>query len=319
MKTEDEIMKGLLEEELEREAEEIKKKIEQDPALYGEGPDPELKNKIWQKAEELRRQKEVYQNLSEADKEALRLGRELQLRREEKAREEISEELVPELSELAAGAESLQKKEEGETPQKTRTIPVKKRRKKVVIALAAALVAVLGLGITSFGDQGYVSETVNRILGGRKNVNINVAEEDNALEAENDQEEKVFQEIKDEFGFDPVRIDYKPKEMKYVDELLDENLLTASIYYQYQGNLFTYTMAMSYQDFSFGFDIEDLIKQEYVKKVDEVDIQITEYRVNTTNKEEFSAQFQYENVTYFLTGIIEKEEFEKILENLHFF
>lgn len=318
MKTEDEIMKGLLEEELEREAEEIKKKIEQDPALYGEGPDPELKNKIWQKAEELRRQKEVYQNLSEADKEALRLGRELQLRREEKAREEISEELVPELSELAAGAESLQKKEEGETPQKTRTIPVKKRRKKVVIALAAALVAVLGLGITSFGDQGYVSETVKQWMNGRENTQIDTDREEKDI-YDQDNSEKVFEEIKEKFGFDPVRLDYKPKKMKMLDYSLEEEFLTVILYYQYEDNIFTYTAAPDYQDFSFGYDIEDTIVDEYTKTVDNVKIQVTEYKIEESGEQEFSARFEHNDINYILTGIIEKKEFEKILENLHFF
>lgn len=318
MKTEDEIMKGLLKEELEREAEEIKKKIEQDPELYGEGPDPELKNKIWQKAEELRRQKEIYQNLSEADKEALRLGRELQLRREEKAREEISEELVPELSELAAGAESLQKKEEGEVPQKTRTIPVKKRRKKVVIALAAALVAVLGLGITSFGDPGYVAETVKQWMNGRENTQIDTDREEKDIYNQ-DNSERVFEEIKEKFGFEPVRLVYKPVDMQMVDYSLEEALLTVILYYQYNGRTFTYIATLNYQDFSFGYDIEDTIVDEYTKIVDNIKIQVTEYKIEESDEQEFSAQFEYNDINYIFTGIIEKEEFEKILENLHFF
>lgn len=319
MKTEDEIMKGLLKEELEREAEEIKKKIEQDPELYGEGPDPELKNKIWQKAEELRRQKEIYQNLSEADKEALRLGRELQLRREEKAREEISEELVPELSELAAGAESLQKKEEGEVPQKTRTIPVKKRRKKVVIALAAALVAVLGLGITSFGDPGYVQKFFKQVVGDREMTQIDAEKEKEHSQSEENEEEKIFEQIKDEFGFDPVRFDYKPQRMVMVDSTVDKTLLTASIYYNYNDSIFNYMIIPVYRDSSFGYDLEDEIIDEYSISVNNLKIEITEYLIEGSKQHQFSANFQYDDVVYILTGVIEKEEFEKILENLHFF
>lgn len=316
MKTEDEIMKELLMEELEREAAEIKKKIEQDPSLYGEGPDPALKNKIWQKAEELRKQKEIYQNLSEADKEALRLGRELQLRREEKAREEISEELVPELEELAAGAEDLQKKEE--MPQKIRPMPVKKRYKKTIIALAAALVAVLGLGITSFGDHGYVAETVRQLMNGRENTQIDTDREEKDI-YDQDNSEKVFEEIKEKFGFDPVRLDYKPKKMKMLDYSLEEEFLTVILYYQYEDNIFTYTAAPDYQDFSFGYDIEDTIVDEYTKTVGDTEMQVTEYRIEGSGEQEFSAQFEYNDINYIFTGIIEKEEFEKILGNLHFF
>ena len=105
MKTENDMIKKLVQDELEKEAEQIKREMEQEPKLSEGVPSPEMKSTIWRRAEEIRRQKEAYDNLSEADKEALRLGREFQLRREEKEKEEISEELIPESLELAAGAE----------------------------------------------------------------------------------------------------------------------------------------------------------------------------------------------------------------------
>ena len=319
MKKEDELMKELLQEDLIKKAEQIKKEVEQNPPPAGTGPDPGLKHKIWEQAEELRRQKEAYENLSEADKEALRLGKELQLRREEKEREEFSEELIPESLDLAAGAEETQPDIQNREKSKVRKVRVKKRRKKTLIALAVALVAVLGVGITSFGDKGFVTETVNRILGGRKNVNINVDKDNEAVQAENDQEEKVFQQIKDEFGFDAVRIDYRPQKMYLLDYVLEPDLMTTIIYYQYDNNVFTYTITPAYQDFSFGYDIEDTIVDEYTKTVGDTQIQVTEYLIEESNQQEFSAEFEYKKVTYILTGIIKKDEFEKILENLHFF
>lgn len=323
MKKEDELMKELLKEELEKESARIKKEVEQDPSLAESGPDPELKNKIWKQAEELRRQREAYENLSEADKEALRLGKELQLRREEKAREEFSEELTPEPLELAAGAEEsqLESQPENQTAQENQTkkVRVRKRRKKTVVALAVALVAVLGVGITSLGDGGFMIESVNRILGGRKNVNINVDKNDESTQAENDQEEKVFQQIKDDFQFDPVRLVYKPLNMEMVDYFLEPEFLSADIYYQYGENIFTYYITPVYQGLSFGYDIEDTVVDEYIKTVGDTEIQVTEYVIEESNQQEFSAKFEYKDITYILTGIIEKEEFEKILENLHFF
>lgn len=323
MKKEDELMKEFLQEELEKESARIKEEVEQDPPLTESGPDPELKNKIWKQAEEIRRQREAYENLSEADKEALRLGKELQLRREEKAREEFSEELAPESLELAAGAEERQPESQSEIQNtqgnQTKKVRVRKRRKKTIVALAVALVAVLGVGMTSFGDGGFVAETVDRILGGRKNVNINVDKDDESIQAENDQEEKVFQQIKDEFGFDAVRMDYKPTKMKLIDYMLDQELLSGTLYYQYKENTFTYIIKPIYQGFSFGYDIEDIIVDEYIKTVQDTEIHVTEYLIEASNQQEFSAEFEYKDITYILTGIIEKDEFEKILENLHFF
>ena len=324
MKKEDELMKEFLQEELEKESARIKEEVEQDPPLTESGPDPELKNKIWKQAEEIRRQREAYENLSEADKEALRLGKELQLRREEKAREEFSEELAPESLELAAGAEERQPESQSEiqTAQGSQTpkVRVRKRRKKTIVALAVALIAVLGVGITSFGDRGVVIETVDRILGGRKTTNINSESDDtDVTQQEEIVEEEVLQRIKDEFGFDVVRLVYRPTDMKMIDYMLDQEFMTVIIYYQYGENIFTYTMTPAYQDFSFGYDIEDTVIDEYIKTVGDTEIHVTEYLIEASNQQEFSAEFEYNDITYILTGIIEKDEFEKILENLHFF
>ena len=322
MKKEDELMKEFLQEELEKESARIKEEVEQDPPLTESGPDPELKNKIWKQAEEIRRQREAYENLSEADKEALRLGKELQLRREEKAREEFSEELTPESLELAAGAEERQPESQSEiqTAQGSQTpkVRVRKRRKKTIVALAVALVAVLGVGITSFGDGGFVVETVKQLLGNRQLTNIDTdhAGKEKAIDTE---EESVYQKIKDEFGFDPVRLVYKPINMEVVDYILEPEFMAAIIYYQYDENILSYTIAPVYQNFSLGYDIEDTIVDEYKKTVGDTEIQVTEYLIEDSKQQEFSAEFQYKDISYILTGIIEKDEFEKILENLHFF
>ena len=324
MKKEDELMKEFLQEELEKESARIKEEVEQDPPLTESGPDPELKNKIWKQAEEIRRQREAYENLSEADKEALRLGKELQLRREEKAREEFSEELAPESLELAAGAEERQPESHSEiqTAQGSQTpkVRMRKRRKKTIVALAVALVAVLGVGMTSFGDGGFVAETVDRILGGRKTTNINSESENtDVTQQEEIAEEKVFQQIKNEFGFDAVRLDYKPKKMKMVDSMVDQTLLIANIYYELNDQQITYTIIPVYRDSSSGYDVEDEIVSEYIKEVKGTQIEVTEYKIKDLEQLEFSAHFRHEDAEYILTGIIEKEEFEKILENLHFF
>ena len=319
MKKEDKVMKEFLQEELEKESARIKKEVEQDLSLEKTGPHPELKNKIWKQVEELRRQREAYENLSEADKEALRLGKELQLRREEKAKEEFSEELIPEPLELAAGAEDIQLETQTTQKKQTKKVRVRKRRKKAVVAWAVALVAVLGVGITSFGDGGYVQEFFDQVVGNRVMTQIDAEKDTEHSKSSEDEEEKVYQQIKDEFGFDPVRLDYIPQNMIFVDSAIDPTLLTASIYYKFGENLITYTIVPVYRNASTGYDIEDKVIEEYTKEVGNVEMQITEYSVDGSKQKEFSANFQYKDVVYILTGIIEKDEFEKILENLHFF
>lgn len=326
MKNDDIFLKELVTREMEKEAEKIKNKIEKDESLDDiEVPD-DFEDRIMEKAQELQKEKETFANLSKADQEALMLGRELQLRREEKETEEFAEELVPDLDHelpAAVGAEEFTETtpntEAGSSDSTKSKRKVRRWRRKTMVGLAAALVAVLGVGVTTFGDKGYVTETLNKVLGGRKNINVNTSKDNNILSAENDKEEQVFQKIKDEFGFDAVRLDYKPKEMKMVDSLTDSSYLSADIFYEYNEQILTYSIIPNYRDFSYGYDIEDKVVDEYTKIVNETEIYITEYLIEESGQTEYSAKFEYDDIQYILTGVIEKEEFEKILENLHFF
>ncbi|MBY0758779.1 DUF4367 domain-containing protein [Sellimonas caecigallum] len=325
MKNDDIFLKELVTREMEKEAEKIKNKIEKDESLDDiEVPD-DFEDRIMEKAQELQKEKETFANLSKADQEALMLGRELQLRREEKETEEFAEELVPDLDHelpAAVGAEEFTETtpntEAGSSDSTKSKRKVRRWRRKTMVGLAAALVAALGVGVTTFGDKGYVTDRVNQFLGGRKSTNIDTERKNKDI-VTSDEEEKVFQKIKDEFGFDAVRLDYKPKEMKIVDSLTDSSYLSADIFYEYNEQILTYSIIPNYRDFSYGYDIEDKIVDEYTKTVNETEIYITEYLIEESGQTEYSAKFEYGDIEYILTGVIEKEEFEKILENLHFF
>lgn len=328
MKNDDIFLKELVTREMEKEAEKIKNKIEKDESLDDiEVPD-DFEDRIMEKAQELQKEKETFANLSKADQEALMLGRELQLRREEKETEEFAEELVPDLDHelpAAVGAEEFTETtpdtEAGSSDSTKSKRKVRRWRRKTMVGLAAALVAALGVGVTTFGDKGYVAERVNRLLGGRQSTNITSQSSDDkkVTKQEEIDEEKVYQKIKDEFGFDAVRMDYKPVDMEMVDSTIDKSLLSADIYYEYQGQVISYSIIPPFQNFSYGYDVEDPIVGEYEKEVNDIKIQVTEYRIEESGQTEYSAKFQYEDVEYILTGVIEKVEFEKILENLHFF
>ena len=324
MKNDDIFLKELVTREMEKEAEKIKNKIEKDESLDDiEVPD-DFEDRIMEKAQELQKEKEAFANLSKADQEALMLGRELQLRREEKETEEFAEELVPDLDHelpAAVGAEEFTETtpntEAGSSDSTKSKRKVRRWRRKTMVGLAAALVAALGVGVTTFGDKGYVADRVNQFLGGRKSTNIDT--EHKGVKSKNSAEEGVYQKIKDEFGFDAVRLDYKPVDMEMVDYIIDSSLLSCEIFYEYNKQILSYSVIPIYQDFSYGYDIEDKIVEEYVKKVNNVEVEVTEYLIEESGQTEYSAKFEYKNVEYILIGVIEKTEFEKILENLHFF
>ena len=71
-----------LNEQLQREAEEIEKELEEHPELADLSPDDSVKDRLYAQIEEYETQKAL-SKLSEKDREALRLGRMLQKEREE--------------------------------------------------------------------------------------------------------------------------------------------------------------------------------------------------------------------------------------------
>lgn len=273
-----------LNEQLQREAEEIEKELEEHPELADLSPEDSVKDRLYAQIEEYETQKAL-SKLSEKDREALRLGRMLQKEREE---DEIR-----------------------------RTVRKRRMGWRRIAALAAVMVFVLGLGITSVGGPKRVMEVMQQMVGGREVTKIN-SDDDKVVSSEGLAEEDAYQEIKDKLGIDPVRLLTNEGGMQFVGVEIDEILQTANLLFDMEGNVVSYIISLSYADGSFGSDIEDQLVDTYPYKTDRFTVEVKEYLISETNDTEFSAEFDYQKVHYQLTGIMEKAELEEILKNLYF-
>lgn len=273
-----------LNEQLQREAEEIEKELEEHPELADLSPDDSVKDRLYAQIEEYETQKAL-SKLSEKDREALRLGRMLQKEREE---DEIR-----------------------------RTVRKRRMGWRRIASLAAVMVFVLGLGITSVGGPKRVMEVMQQMVGGREVTKIN-SDDDKVVSSEGLAEEDAYQEIKDKLGIDPVRLFTNIEGMQFVGAEIDEMMQTANLLFDMKGNVVSYIISLSYADGSFGSDIEDQLVDTYPYKTDRFNVEVREYLISESNETEFSAEFDYQEVHYQLTGIMEKAELEEILKNLHF-
>ena len=78
-------------------------------------------------------------------------------------------------------------------------------------------------------------------------------------------------------------------------------------------------MRPNYRASSYGTDIEDEVMDEYELQSGAERIIVKQYHLEEENNNRWTGEFSYQNVHYLLIGMdIEKEEFEKILINLHF-
>lgn len=287
-KREEEQFAAFLEEQMQKEAEQIEEELKKNPEIARLSPGDGAKERLYERIEEYERQQAV-RRLSPEDQEALSLGRQIQ---QEKARKE-------------------------ENKAASRPGSVRKRFFKRLAGVAAVFVIVAAVGITGVGGPDRVMEVAQQLLGGREVTKVNSDDKD-ILSSEENEEEKAYQEVRDELGIDPVRLTNNRTEIvfKYAD--VDEELQTAYLLYMNNDKTMSYIINSSYQDGVWGTDIEDTFIKEYKYSLDKVEILIREYKIEETNETEYYASFEYQDVHYQLLGIMERSELEEILNNLHF-
>lgn len=196
----------------------------------------------------------------------------------------------------------------------------KKRRKwNKYIILAATLVMALAFGVTSMGGPKKVLEEFKRTLGGREQVNID-SDDERVKQLEKVNEADAYQQIEDKYGFYPVRLDYLPDGMEFQKITMIDSIQDIQILYEgKQDKVIAYMVRPDYRLGSIGGDVEDTLLNEYNKTIGEVDVSVKHYRIEENNASRWIAEFEYQNVHYFLhmTGI-EQQEIDEIIENLYF-
>lgn len=200
-----------------------------------------------------------------------------------------------------------------------RKIQVKKTRKKrkMYLSLAAALVLAMAIGVTSMGGPERIIKLMSSVVGDREISQVD-SSEDNYLSSE-EKEENAYQEIKDTFGTDAVKIMPCVNKMAFQDIELDKKMQTAELYYKIDDETLTYYINATYTNTSIGIDIEDKIDNTWIKTVNGCDIEVKEYDTEKYGNERFSARFSYKGLEYFINGTLKKDELEEILNNLYFF
>ena len=192
----------------------------------------------------------------------------------------------------------------------------RRKRIRVYVAAAAVFVMVATFGVNSFGGPENVMNIVKSIVGNREVVKVNSSEENLVMEWE--KEEEVYQQIKESFGINPVRMVVLPRDTIFVSANVEEKAQVAELIYKCGDYNIFYMINMAYSKDSFGMDVEDRATDEYYLKVRDVDIHIKEYQIDGTETKKYSADFDYKKAKYFLIGTMEKADFELIVKNFYF-
>lgn len=193
----------------------------------------------------------------------------------------------------------------------------KKKSKLVIGALAAVLILVCGSVMTSVGSKSYWKTLWNDSNGDEQNNGIDV-ENMESIETEDIDEMEVDKEITKVMGVSLVKMQYKPEDMILKKCSVDSEQRRAILFYQYGEQVIRYTMYTNSKDSSLGKKKVDNLTNAYEIENEGKKIRVEEYEVKNTKEKRYIAEFEYKDVQYQLKGIMEKDEFEKILKNLFF-
>ena len=198
-----------------------------------------------------------------------------------------------------------------------KVIRKKKKSKLVIGALAAVLILVCGSVMTSVGSKSYWKTLWNKEAGDETLSYVDV-ENMESIETEDIDEVGVYKEIAKVMGDYLVRIEYKPEDMALKKYSVDQNQRRANLFYQNGKEIIRYSMYMNSKDSSLGQKTVDNLVDEYEVEKKGRQIRVEEYEVRKTKEKRYIAEFEYKGVQYQLKGIMEKEEFDKIIKNLFF-
>ena len=223
-------LKEILKDQLNREA----KQIEEEVGLNDNEEIPDelklrMKNVLDQKIREREKRSEdmkrtdAYAKLSEEDQEALRLGREMMKNQSEE--------------------------------KKIYTIRRKKRNIRRIVALAAVLILVMAVGMTSIGGPERMLQFVKSSVGGRQVSKVNSSDKNKIIEEED--EEKAYEKIGEEFGVESVQIMWRPNGMEFIKMELDTDIQVAELDYRYNQKRIEFFVSTSYGKVAWGADNED--------------------------------------------------------------
>lgn len=295
MKDKKEFLEQTIKEDLEKEAQEILKALEtSDADKLSDEKQLELKKKIDKKIEDYEFEK-ICNELPEEYRDALRAGMEL------KKQEDSAD----------PNHEQDEEKSDG-----NKKVVRKRKSLRVYVALAAVMTLLLVVGMSTMGDGGGFVKTIKSLVGEREVIQVDSGEDNYVIEVES--EEEAYQKIEKELGITPVKLMTLPTDAKFVKAELEKELKVAELYYQINNENMVYIINEDQAKNSIGVSLEDKIIEDYILEVQGVLINIKGCEIASTKQKRYYASFDYKETKYFLSGVKEQKDFEKILNNLYF-
>ncbi len=214
-------------------------------------------------------------------------------------------------------ASLFNKIQEYEYDKRLKKVHYRRKRRYIIVALAAVLVLVCGSVMTGVGSKSYWKVIWERIAGDGTTAVTNVENMD-SHESEDIDEVGAYREINNTFEVSIVRLKYKPENTILKRYTFDTEQRKAYLFYEYEGEVIKYSIYMNDADSSFGQKELDKLSDQYEIENNGVKISIEQFDIDNSENKRYIAEFEYKDIHYQLKGVMVKEEFDKIIKNLVF-
>lgn len=249
-------------------------------------------------------------------REQLRAYEQEQAELEEKEREEAVNKLSEEDRKALELGRKMLKAEVGESEPEEKKVRYRRKPVKIYLALAAVIICVLAMGITSMGGPERIVRMMTQNVGDR---DVEKSSRSHKIKTiKNEDEENAYQKIRDTFNTDIVKLLICLPDMNFDSMNLEDDKEVAEMYYMYKGKTIAYIINAPYKENSLGIDFEDAIEKEYVEKINDCEVKITIYKIDGEKNPGCVAKFKFNNIDYLLSGTMQQQDFEKIIKNMFF-
>ena len=227
------------------------------------------------------------------------------------------------MKKIMARKAELEKETSAPEPETERNItlvkaePEERKDKKIVrfgkkkVLATVALVAVIAgmLGGTAVGKKNYFFRKTERSVA-------SIVVDNDKNKSEKPRLENAYQEISEKLKSPVLKMSYCPADMHLTEVKIFKD--QAQLLFTYNNNIISFFQTKSDNSTSAKFKFDEKDKQEVYNKWLNRSI---EYTVNKqeSGSTEYESLIIVDNSLYYLAGVLPKEEFESVLENLNFF
>ena len=186
-----------------------------------------------------------------------------------------------------------------------------RRRTLVAVALAAVLLAALGLGAS--GERLFAPTVESEITDGEYNVTIISGDEEIYMDVT---EEEVYDEIEDRLGILALRLGYKPKGMELTKVTIGEDMGEAQMEFYYESAILKIYENKQHERAVFETQTDGQIIDSV--EMFQYDKEINILQMNGNDSELLAVQLENSNAYYYVTSNLDIEEFKRIVQGIFF-